>query len=93
MPLFTFGHGTADRDRLLNRATTVFCSESVWWRCHRRMIADFAMLSAQLPVRHLMHDGRVHEHRPTGVARIQADGLLIYDAAEPAEPPSTSGRL
>ncbi len=27
--------------------TTVFCSESVWWRCHRRMIADFAVLSAQ----------------------------------------------
>lgn len=28
------------------RSTTVFCSESVWWRCHRRMIADFAVSSS-----------------------------------------------
>ncbi len=66
-----------------DRATTVFCSESVWWRCHRRMIADFSVLSAQLPVLHLMHDGRVHEHRPMDVARLRADGLVVYDTAEP----------
>jgi hypothetical protein len=47
------------------------------------MIADFAVLSAQLPVLHLMHDGRLHEHRPTDVARVRADGLLVYDAAPP----------
>ncbi|MGH3515347.1 MAG: DUF488 family protein [Pseudonocardiaceae bacterium] len=70
-------------DGVRDRATTVFCSESVWWRCHRRMIADFAMLTAQLPVLHLMHDGRVHEHRPTDVARQRADGLLVYDGAAP----------
>jgi uncharacterized protein (DUF488 family) len=69
-----------------DRATTVFCSESVWWRCHRRLIADFAVLTAQLPVLHLMHDGRVPEHHPTDVARVQADGLLIYDADEPTGP-------
>ncbi|MFY9808061.1 MAG: DUF488 domain-containing protein [Pseudonocardiaceae bacterium] len=69
--------GARDRD------TTVFCSESVWWRCHRRMIADFAVLTAQLPVLHLMHDGRVHEHRLTDVARRRADGLLVYDGAAP----------
>lgn len=65
------------------RSTTVFCSESVWWRCHRRMIADFAVLTAQFPVLHLMHDGRVHEHRLTDVARLRADGLVVYDRAAP----------
>jgi uncharacterized protein (DUF488 family) len=70
-------NGARDRD------TTVFCSESVWWCCHRRMIADFAVLNAQSPVLHLMHDGRLHEHRPTDVARVRADGLLVYDAAPP----------
>lgn len=63
--------------------TTVLCSESVWWRCHRRMIADFVVLSAQVPVFHLMHDGQLHEHRPTEVARLRSDGLLVYDGAAP----------
>ncbi|MDQ3762381.1 MAG: DUF488 domain-containing protein [Actinomycetota bacterium] len=68
-------------DGASDRATTVLCSESVWWRCHRRMIADFAVLSAQMPVLHLMHDGRVYQHRPTDVARVRVDGLLVYDGA------------
>jgi uncharacterized protein (DUF488 family) len=62
-----------------DRPTTVLCSESLWWRCHRRMIADFVVLCAQVPVLHLMHDGQVQEHRPTDVARIRSDGLLVYD--------------
>lgn len=66
-------------DEAGHRTTTVLCSESVWWRCHRRMIADFSMLSAQVPVMHLMHDGTVDEHRPTDVARLRPDGLLVYD--------------
>ncbi|MDT7712644.1 MAG: hypothetical protein QOG46_1333 [Pseudonocardiales bacterium] len=72
----------AIRDLLVtvpDRPTTVLCSESLWWRCHRRMIADFVVLSAQMPVLHLMHDGQVQEHRPTDVARIRDDGLLVYD--------------
>lgn len=66
-----------------DRATTVLCSESVWWRCHRRMIADFVVLSAQVPVLHLMHDGRLQEHLPTDGARVRDDGLLVYDGPAP----------
>ena len=33
--------------------TAVMCSESVWWRCHRRLIADHASLIERLAVRHL----------------------------------------
>jgi uncharacterized protein (DUF488 family) len=72
----------AIRDLLVtvgDRPTTVLCSESLWWRCHRRMIADFVVLSAQISVLHLMHDGQVHEHRLTDVARIRDDRLLVYD--------------
>ena len=47
------------------------------------MIADFVVLSAQVPVLHLMHDGRLQEHRPTDVARVRDDGLLVYDGAAP----------
>jgi len=75
-------------DGARDRTTTVFCSESVWWRCHRRMIADFAVLSAHVPVLHLMHDGAVHEHRPTEVARLRPDGLLVYDGVVSDDQPT-----
>jgi uncharacterized protein (DUF488 family) len=60
----------------------VMCSESVWWRCHRRMIADFLALVRDMPVDHLMHDGRVVRHEPTPGARLRDDGLLVYDAGQ-----------
>lgn len=70
-------------DELLQEAaavrTAVMCSESVWWRCHRRIIADFAVLARNARVLHLGHDGRLTEHRPTEGARLREDGLLVYD--------------
>ncbi len=57
----------------------VMCSESVWWRCHRRLIADVASLGRDTPVHHLMHDGRLTEHRPAEGARRRSDGLLVWD--------------
>ncbi|MGH3423203.1 MAG: DUF488 family protein [Nocardioidaceae bacterium] len=62
------------------RATAVMCSESVWWRCHRRLIADVAVLGRSVSVRHLMPDGRTNAHRPADGARVRDDGLLVWDA-------------
>jgi uncharacterized protein (DUF488 family) len=59
--------------------TAVMCSEAVWWRCHRRLIADHAVLVAAVPVLHLGHDGRLAGHPPSPGARLRADGLLVYD--------------
>ena len=59
--------------------TTVMCSESVWWRCHRRLLADAAVLLRGAEVRHLMHDGRVVPHQITAGARVGSDGLIVYD--------------
>jgi uncharacterized protein (DUF488 family) len=64
------------------RQVAVMCSESVWWRCHRRLVADFVSLARGVEVRHLMHDGRVEEHRLSPGARLRADGLLVYDAGQ-----------
>ncbi|GAA2499766.1 DUF488 domain-containing protein [Streptomyces gobitricini] len=70
-------------DRVLRQAaqerTAVMCSEAVWWRCHRRLIADFAVLARGVPVDHLMHDDRLTAHSPTPGVRLRADGLLVYD--------------
>ncbi len=73
-------------DEVLTQAAgqpvAVMCSESVWWRCHRRLIADFAEIARGVPVRHLMHDGRLEAHRRSPGVRLRADGLLVYDAGQ-----------
>ncbi|MEX1162280.1 MAG: DUF488 domain-containing protein, partial [Nitriliruptor sp.] len=64
------------------RRVAVMCSESVWWRCHRRLIADDVLLVGQRPVLHLFHDGRLAPHQPTDVVRVE-DGALVYDGGAP----------
>ncbi|WP_211591746.1 hypothetical protein [Microbispora sp. H10836] len=54
-------------------------SEAVWWRCHRRITVDYAVL-------HLARDGRLTEQRPTAGTRLLDDGLLVHDAARAAPP-------
>ena len=60
------------------RRTAVMCSESVWWRCHRRMVADAAALLHAVEVLHLMPDGRLTPHAPTSGVRVAGDEL-VYD--------------
>ena len=62
-----------------SRQVAVMCSESVWWRCHRRLVADFVSAARGVEVRHLMHDGRLEPHRPSDGLRLRDDGLLVYD--------------
>ena len=61
------------------------CSESLWWRCHRRLIADVVVLLRETPVVHVMHDGRDTAHVPTPTARV-ADGVFVYDLEQTALP-------
>lgn len=66
-------------DEVAVRTVAVMCSESVWWRCHRRLIADVVVLGRGVPVRHLMPHGRLSPHRPAEGARVRCDGLLVWD--------------
>jgi uncharacterized protein (DUF488 family) len=61
-------------------ATTVavMCSESVWWRCHRRLIADVAVLARGVPVTHVLPDGRLAPHRVSDGAVLGDDGLVRW---------------
>lgn len=60
-------------DSLLSEAqhklTATMCSETLWWRCHRRLLADAVQLTRAITVVHLTHDGRLQAHRPTDGAR------------------------
>lgn len=57
----------------------ILCSETLWWRCHRRLIADAAVLREGFAVRHLMHDGTLRPHVPTGGVQLTPAGMLRYD--------------
>jgi uncharacterized protein (DUF488 family) len=52
------------------RRVCVMCSEAVWWRCHRRMIAD-AEAAAGVPVRHIMSRSSAKPHELTEFARVE----------------------
>lgn len=75
----TFADGVRELERFAaHHAVAVMCSESVWWRCHRRLLADHLVLIEKRPVEHLFHDGRLAEHHPTDEARVD-DGVVVYD--------------
>ena len=65
-----------DRVLALPGPVVVMCSESVWWRCHRRLIADAVVVGRGLPVEHLMPGGRTAPHRPTEGVRLDGDTLF-----------------
>ncbi len=66
------------------RRTAVMCSESVFWRCHRRLVADHLVLVCGVDVRHLFHDGRTVPHPVTPGATV-VDGAVVYLPEEVAE--------
>lgn len=73
-------------DRLVDLSRTrrcaIMCSEAVWWRCHRRIVADYLLLAGR-SVYHLMGKERVEPARMTAAARPHGS-KLAYPAAAPA---------
>jgi uncharacterized protein (DUF488 family) len=56
------------------------CSEAVWWRCHRRIVADYLIASGR-PVFHIMGEGRLESAQLTPGAEVQRDGTIHYPAS------------
>lgn len=77
-----FRAGLADLRSAADRHTcALMCAEAVWWRCHRRIIADYLMAGAE-PVVHILGHGHLDPARMTPGARKQEDGALIYPAEQ-----------
>lgn len=68
------------------RSTVMMCAESVWWRCHRRIVADH-LIARGIPVFHIMGAGRLDPASLTPGAVIRGDGTVTYPAPE-ASPPA-----
>lgn len=65
-----------DRDSL-----AVMCAETVWWHCHRMLLAD-ALAMRGATVVHLLDVGRRQAHRPHATVRRGPDGWPVYDVPD-----------
>jgi uncharacterized protein (DUF488 family) len=66
------------------RCCVIMCAETVWWRCHRRIITDY-LLAAGERVLHILGPDHMEEAHMTDAAQLQADGRLVYAAGQPAQ--------
>jgi uncharacterized protein (DUF488 family) len=62
------------------RRCAIMCAEAVWWRCHRRIIADYLILAGEI-VCHILGPNHVEPAKLTPAAKPQPDGTLIYPRA------------
>jgi len=63
-----------------SKRIALMCAESVYWRCHRRLVSDF-LLASGVTVQHIFPSGELRPHQPTPGVRIE-DGQLTYPAEQ-----------
>jgi uncharacterized protein (DUF488 family) len=63
--------------------TAMMCSEALWWRCHRSLVAD-ALTVLGVSVLHILGAGDAVPHPMTSPAKVE-DGVLSYPSDEPAQ--------
>jgi uncharacterized protein (DUF488 family) len=63
------------------RRCAIMCAEAVWWRCHRRIIADY-LIAAGEHVLHILGPGKIEPAHLTEAAEVQKDGSVVYPASE-----------
>ena len=73
----------ATLDQLVTDATSglraaLMCAETLWWRCHRRLIAD-ALVVGGVRVVHLLDQKSRQEHPLHESLRVDADNRPVYD--------------
>jgi uncharacterized protein (DUF488 family) len=55
----------------------VMCAEAVWWRCHRRIIADY-LIAAGETVLHILGHNHIEQAHMTDAAKRGPVGTLTY---------------
>lgn len=66
-------------ERAAETTTAIMCAETLWWRCHRRLISDAALLRGTTPVMHLLSLGHSEAHCLGPSVRLGDDGWPVYD--------------
>jgi len=62
------------------RRCAIMCAEAVWWRCHRRIIADYLLHEGET-VFHILGKDHIEPARMTGSATARPDGSVAYPAS------------
>lgn len=62
-------------------SVAIMCAETLWWRCHRRIISDH-LIARGVEVQHILGPGKVEAGRLTPGAEIRPGGSLTYPAAQ-----------
>jgi uncharacterized protein (DUF488 family) len=57
--------------------SVIMCAEAVWWRCHRRIIADY-LIAANETVFHILGPNRIERARITQGVQFGVAGALRY---------------
>jgi uncharacterized protein (DUF488 family) len=70
------------REQGRQRHCTIMCAEAVWWRCHRRIIADY-LLAAGEHVCHILGPAHIEEAQLTSGAVVRDNGTVVYPAGGP----------
>lgn len=65
--------------------TAYMCAETLWWRCHRRMLSDLLTVRGW-EVMHLLTAGKTEPHRVWDLARVVDDALVYDGGALPLTP-------
>ena len=60
--------------------TVIMCAEAVWWRCHRRIIADY-LIAAGETVFHILAPGRIERASINPAAKPDPENVITYPAA------------
>jgi len=63
------------------RRLAMMCAEAVWWRCHRRIIADY-LIARDESVFHIMEHGRLEQAKLTPGAVVGADHTVRYPSKD-----------
>ena len=80
---FTAGLARLRRQGAKHRCA-IMCAEALWWRCHRRIIADY-LLAAGERVFHILGPSEVDPAQLTPGAVVRADKSVIYPAPTPQQ--------
>ena len=57
----------------------IMCAETLWWKCHRRIITDYLIARGEA-VFHILGPDHVAQAFMTAGAKLGADGALTYPA-------------
>jgi uncharacterized protein (DUF488 family) len=57
----------------------IMCAETLWWRCHRRIISDYLIAAGEI-VFHILGPGQVKQADISSAAKVGTVGTVIYPA-------------